>query len=149
MDYSQGHVHSVLNSQPEEIELYDRIMQEWLVSTNMEVDEVQAEAEAEDPLEESEVPQTEDEKPLTEDEEPPTEAEEPQAKAQVEAEDPQPEDEEPQPQTTAYGDAHESEAGPSTTPLEKLASKVKKLEANIGIVLVNQSYIIHLLNNLQ
>ena len=58
---------------------------------------------------------------------------------------PQTEDEEPQPQTTAYGDAHESEARPSTTPLEKLASKVENLEADIGLVLVNQSYIIHLL----
>ena len=53
---SQGHVHSVLNPRLEEIELYDRIMQEWLVSANMEMDEMQAEFEAEDPLADSEVP---------------------------------------------------------------------------------------------
>ena len=50
------------------------------------------------------------------------------------------------------------EAGPSTTPkagpltttlLAKLAQKVDKLEADIGAVLVNQQYIIHLLNNIQ
>ena len=34
----------MLNPRPEEIELYDRIIQEWLVSANMEVDdEVHAE----------------------------------------------------------------------------------------------------------
>ena len=93
----------------------------------MEVDEVQAEAEVEEPLAEFEVPQAEVEEPLVEDEEPQAEAKEPQPKA----EDPLLESEVPQ-----------KEAGPSTIPLEKL-------EANIGLVLVNQSYIIHLLNNLR
>ena len=50
MDCSQGHVHSLLNPRPEEIELYDQIIQEWLISANMEVDdEVHVELEAEDP----------------------------------------------------------------------------------------------------
>ena len=71
---SQGRVHSVLNPWPEEIELYDQIMQEWLVSANMEVDEVQAEAEAEDPMEEFEVPQAEAKEPLAEDKKPQAEA---------------------------------------------------------------------------
>ena len=61
---------------------------------------------------------------------------------------PQAKAEEPQPQTAADGDAHELEAGPCTTPLEKLALKLEKLEADIGLVLVNQTYIIHFLNNL-
>ena len=49
MDCSQGHVHSMLNPRPEEIELHDRLIQEWLVTANMEepesADEPQAEAE--------------------------------------------------------------------------------------------------------
>ena len=62
MDCSQGHVHSVLNLQPEEIELHDRLIQEWLVTANME--EVHANesqsgaepyAEAKDPLPEGEM----------------------------------------------------------------------------------------------
>ena len=45
-------VHRIMYTQrpqPKEIELYDRIMQEWLVSVYVKVIEVQAEAEAEDP----------------------------------------------------------------------------------------------------
>ena len=44
-------------------------MQEWLVSAHIEVGEIQAEAEAEDPLAESEVPQAEAEEPQVEVEE--------------------------------------------------------------------------------
>ena len=80
--FTRSYTLSVLNPRAKESELYDRIMQEWLVLTHIEVDEVQAEAEAEDPLEESEVPQTEDEKPLTEDEEPLTEDDEPPTEAE-------------------------------------------------------------------
>ena len=47
----------MLNPRPKEIELYDWIMQEWLVSAHMEVDEVQVKAEAEDSLVEDEEPQ--------------------------------------------------------------------------------------------
>ena len=94
----------------------------------MEVDEVQAEFEAEEPLVDFEVPQPEAEEPLAQEEEPQTEAENPLPEAEM-------------PPT--------KEARPSTTPLAKLAQKVDKLEADIGLVLVNQQYIIHLLNNLQ
>ena len=61
-----------------------------------------------------------------------------QDKPQPKAEEPQPEAEDP----LLESEVPQKEAGPSTIPLEKL-------EANIGLVLVNQSYIIHLLNNLR
>ena len=74
---SQGHVHSVLNLRLEEIELYDWIIQEWLVSAYIEVDEVQTKFEAENRPADSEVPQPEAEDSLAQDEEPQAKAEQP------------------------------------------------------------------------
>ena len=59
-----------------------------------------------------------------------------QERPQPEAEEPRPEAEDPQPE--GYGNAHESEAGPSTTLLEKLALKVYKLDTDMAQVLINQ-----------
>ena len=113
-------------------------------------DEVHAEFEAKDPLADSRVPHPEAEEPLEQEDEPQSEAKEPLApkyEPQAEAKDPLLEAE----MTSA------EEARPSTTPearlltttlLAKLTQKVDKLEADIRVALVNQQYIIHILNNI-
>ena len=129
-------------------------MQEWLVSANMEVDdEVHAEFEAEDPHADYEVPHLEAKEPLEQEHEPQSkEAKKPLApedEPQAEAEDPllQPVQ---MPSTEKARSSTTPKAGPSTTTLlTKLAQKVDKLESNIRAMLVNQQYIIYLLNNIQ